>query len=447
MITVDLIVINAGELVTAAGVGRGPKRGQQLNGLGIIASGALAAENGRIVATGSTDEIVAAYNSRNVIDAAGKLVMPGFVDPHTHLVFAGSRSGEYERKITGESYADAQRKGGGIHSTVRSTREASGEELVIKAMKSLDTALLHGTTTIEIKSGYGLDRDNELKILETIRTLRDRHPVSIVTTFLGAHMIPEEYLERRAAYIKLVKTLLPEIAARGLAGYCDVYCDRLGFTVSETRDILETARKIGYKLKVHAEQTAFTGGSALAAEMGAVSADHLDYICNPIKEGGRYRLSDEHIDILARSPTIGVLLPGVTFHLMEMMSGAGTEKGFLPQTVARLIERDVPVALATDYNPGSSPTLSMQMVVQLAARLFKMSYAQAINASTINAACAIDMANEIGSLEPGKLADIVIYSVEEHGMLIDNFGTNLVDKVIKSGKTVVDGGKLVSGIR
>jgi imidazolonepropionase len=438
----DTIIKNAGELVTVGGASRKPKKGAELNEISIIRDGALAIRDGIIIDIGKTGNILGKYQSHNIIDAAQKVVMPGFIDPHTHIVFAGSRHAEYESKISGKTYFDTHKRVGGINYTAKCTRQASTTELIEKALKTLDVCLLHGTTTIEIKSGYGLDRINELKILEVISELKKQHPITIVSTFLGAHIVPVEYKEKRVEYIELVKSLLPEIKDKGLAEFCDVFCDILGFSVAETRDILEYAKHCGLKLKLHAEQTGYTGGADLAAELGAISADHLDFICEPKKNMNSWNLTDEHIRNLAHSKTVGVLLPGVTFHLMEMIPGTVTTKGFLPASVAHLINGGVAIALATDYNPGSSRTPSMQAVMQLAARLYRMNYAQTLNAATINAAHALDRGKDIGSLEPNKCADIVIYDCEEHGMLIDNFGINMVDKVIKDGKIVVDNGRL-----
>jgi len=440
---VDLIIKNAAELLTVKGASEKPKTGKELQELDITNNGALAIDGRTIIDVGTTDYILDSYAGGTVIDATGQVVMPGFIDPHTHLVFAGSRHSEYEAKITGKSYSEGHKKGGGIYYTVDCTREASAAELTEKALKDLDTCLRHGTTTIEIKSGYGLDRVNELKILEVIKELEKRHPIDIVPTYLGAHAIPEEYQNNRSGYVNLVKSMLTEVKDKGLAEYCDVFCDELAFSVSEARDILQEAKRCGLKLKLHAEQTGYLGGVELAAELGAVSADHLDFICAPEQGRSGWKLVEGHLEKLAESGVVGVLLPGVTYHLMEMVPGSEIVKDFLPATVEHLINGGVAIALATNYNPGSSRTQSMQAVMEIAARLYRMNYAQVINASTINAAHAVDRASDIGSLESGKRADIVIFDCEEHGILIDSFGVNLIDKVIKNGKLVVDGGQLV----
>ena len=435
---VDLIIKNANELVTVAGASHKPKTGQGLEELGIIKDGAVAVSGGKISAVGGTNEILGKFTCDTVIDAAGKVVMPGLVDPHTHLVFAGSRHQEYEAVIAGANYTAVNRSSGGILQTVDSTRQITKSRLRQEALSKLDTCLQYGTTTIEIKSGYGLDRENELKILEVIQELQAQHPMAIVPTFLGAHTVPREYQGNKNGYIELVKSMLPEIRNRKLAEYCDVFCDQLGFTLSETKEILEEASLHGFKLKLHAEQTGYLGGAELAAEMRATSADHLDFIGEPQESNGRWQLSRKHARKIAKAGVIGVLLPGVTYHLMEMVPGSGTTKNFLPATVKCLIDEGVALALATDFNPGSCPTQSMQAIMEIAARLYRISPAQIINAVTINAAHAVDRASQIGSLEIGKIADILVFNRAEYGMLINNFGINLIDKVIKDGKIVID---------
>jgi len=465
---VDILIKNASELLTVKGASKKPKTGKQMKELGIIKNGQIAIKDGKIVFVGSSKTQVrfvgqskeihsisppSDFQAEKVIDASGKVVMPGLVDPHTHLVFAGSRHEEYREKIGGATYEEIAQKGidAGILYTVEMTRKASKEELIKKGLKDLDIMLAYGTTTIEAKSGYGLDIENEIKILEVNKELNEKHPIDIISTFLGAHTIPKEYKlkkqgffrelfsffslrkERkrlRKEYVELVKEMLKEIKERNLARYCDVFCDKLGFSVKETKEILEEAawvplneeeRIMGFGLKIHAEQTDHLGGAGLAAELRARSADHLDYI-----------LLDE-IKKMAKSGTIGVLLPGVTYHLMEMV-----EKDFFPAQVREMIYNGLAVALATDYNPGSSNTQSMQAVMELAARLYRMTPAEIINAATINAAHAIDKAQEIGSLEVGKKADIVIFDVPQYEMLINNFGVNLVNTVIKNGRIAIE---------
>lgn len=456
-IPVDLIIHSASELVTVCKRCDGPKRRGGMDWLGILENGALAIEIdeggcGIIVAVAPTDHILKYYECppEKMISAAGKIVLPGLVDPHTHLVFAGSRHEEYVEKIRGKSYVEIHQnqspkipprlpklrlgaggqyflpftKGGntaGILYTVEITRRASKEELIKKALKDLDIMMSHGTTTIEAKSGYGLDRENEIKILEVIQELSRIHPMTIIPTFLGAHTVPTEYKNDRREYVRLVISMLSEIKERRLADFCDVFCDPLGFSLAETTAILYAAKESGMKLKAHAEQTKPFGGSALAAALGAVSADHLDFA------------DSLQINEMAKAGVIGVLLPGVTHHLMEARKLEKTKKQDFPTLVKEMIEAGLPIALATDYNPGSSPTQSMQAIMELAARLYRMTPAQIINAATINAAYAIGRGKEVGSLEQGKWADIVIFDCPAHEMLIDGFGVNKVWAVIKKG--------------
>ncbi len=409
-------VINAGELVTAHATEA--KSCQSLSDLGIIKNGAVVYEGDTILDVGSTDAMLARYEPSTTIDAKGRVVMPGFVDPHAHLVYMGSRHEEYECKIAGKSYTDLH-KVGGIRYSVRMTRAASEDDLYEKASRDLDIMLLHGTTTVEAKSGYGLDKENELKLLRVAKRLDKNHPIDVVSTFLGAHTVPDEFKDNQAGYVELVREMLKDAAP--LAEFCDVWCDALGFTVDECRDILADAKKFGLKPKLHAEQTAWSGGGELAAEVGAVSADHLDF------------LSPAAIQQMRDSKVIGVLLPGVTYHLMEFNKK-------IP--VKEMLEGGVAIALATDYNPGSCRTQSMQAILEAACRIYRLTYAQAINAATINAAFALDRGDKIGSLAAGKRADIVIFDCPEHGIIINNFGINHVRTVIKSGEVVVSEGQL-----
>ncbi|MDP2909246.1 MAG: imidazolonepropionase [Nanoarchaeota archaeon] len=400
----DILIKNANEIVKEDG----------------ILQGDIGIRNGRIECMGNSfcKEL---SHAQTVIDATNKTVLPGFVDCHTHLVYAGSRHFEYELKTAGETYSSIHKKGGILY-TVEQTRKAGIEELVEKGLKDLDIMLQHGTTTAEIKSGYGLDEKNELKILYTIKVLQKLHPITIIPTFLGAHTIPEEYKQNRQGYVNLVKSMIPEV--KGMVEYCDVFCDKLGFTYEESKEILEEASKHGLKLKIHAEQTGYNQGAKLAAELKAVSADHLDYI------------TEKEMEAMKQADVTAVLLPGVTYHLTELIPGNKNQKRFLPRKVRTMIEKGLRVAIATDYNPGSCRTQSMKAIMEAAARLYRMNNREIINAATINAAYALNRANEIGSIAVGKKADLVVHDCEEHGILVDNFGVNLVDTVIKDGEVV-----------
>jgi imidazolonepropionase len=413
----DVLIKNASELVTARGATGGPKTKEGMQDLGIIRNGALAIDGKEIVAVGETDEILGAVRlARTVIDATGRIVLPGFVDCHTHLVFGGAREDEFVQKIEGRSYLEIMQSNGGIFSTVKKTREdlTSPGTLMKRAQAFLDKMLAFGTTTAEIKTGYGLSTESELGLLKIIARLKESHQVDIVSTFLGAHALPKEYKEMKADYIQLVLGMLERIKAEGLAEYCDVFLEVGAFSQSEARTILEQAKKQGLKLKLHAGEFNDIGGAELGAELGATSIDHLDYV------------SERGMELMAEKKTIGVLLPGVSFHLM-------TNK-YAP--ARKLIEAGVPIALATDFNPGSCPTFSMQMIIALACRQLKMTPAEAINAATINAAYALDRGDEVGSIEVGKKADIIVLDVPRHQQLPYWFGVNLVAKVVKSGAII-----------
>jgi len=410
----DVLIKNASELVTVRGARGGPKTKQGMQDLGIIRNGAVAIEGAEIVAVGDTDEVLATIKqARTVIDATDRTVLPGFVDCHTHLVFGGSREDEFIQKIEGRSYLEIMQRNGGLFSTVEKTREALAfpRALMKRAQAFLDKMLAFGTTTAEIKTGYGLSTESEFGLLNIIAGLKESQPVDIVSTFLGAHAFPKEYKERKADYIQLVLGMLERVKTEGLAEYCDVFVEVGAFSPSEARTILEQAKKQGLKLKLHAGEFNDMGGAELGAELGAVSIDHLDYI------------SERGMELMAEKKTIGVLLPGVPFHLM-------TSK-YAP--ARKLIEAGVPIALATDFNPGSCPTFSMQMIIALACRQLKMTPAEAINAATINAAYALDRGDKVGSIEVGKKADIIVLDIPNHEQLPYWFGVNLVAKVVKSG--------------
>jgi imidazolonepropionase len=423
----DLLVIHAAELLTCRGNGDGI-RGENLRQLDVIADGALAIRGERIVAAGPTSEIVRAHSAQRTLDASGRLVTPGLIDSHSHLVFGGTRHRDYEAKLTQKSLPDQLE--GGIRYTVRRTRETPDEQLIERATADLDLMLAHGTTTLEAKTGYGLSCEQELRLLRLTAGLR--HPLEVVPTFLGLHVLPENCVGRREAWIEAVIDALPQ-AAR-LARYCDVACDPACFTYEECMRVGAAASALGMKMRVHADQTGNANGALLAARLEASAADHLDYA------------STEGLKALANSGTVATLLPGVTLHLCEMTPSVReqalvpAEKAFMPLLARRAIDAGAIVGLATDYNPGSCPTRSMQMVMQLAARLFRLVYGEIWHMSTLNAACALDLAHDRGSLEPGKRADVLVWSVPEHGMAIDQFGVNLVDTVIVAGRIVVERG-------
>jgi len=422
---IDLLVVNASELVTCRTDPRGTV-GAALRTLEIIEDGAVAVDKGRIVDVGPARALRRRHRARRMLDARGKLVTPGFVDCHSHLIFAGSRHVEYERLVTDE-VAPGRRLEGGIRYTVARTRAASAAALAAQARRDLDLMLQHGTTTVEVKTGYGLDRVTELRMLRVIHGLR-RHPVDVVATYLGAHVLPEEYANRREDYVALVIDTLP--AARRSAEYCDVWCDTIAFTATETERIARAALALGYRLRLHADQVGDAGGAALAARLGATSADHLDHV------------GDEGIRALAASGTVGVLLPNVTYHMMEMTPklehGAlvPAAKAYWPELARRMVDAGMRLALSADYNPGTSPTPSMQTVIQLAARLYRLGYAEIWHMATINGAHALDRGADRGSLEIGKRADLVVWRVPEHGMVINRFGVNLVETVVKDGRVV-----------
>jgi len=389
--------------------------------LGLIQDGAVAIQGDRVVRVGNSREVLAAAGTGSkLIDASGKVVMPGFVDPHTHVVFAGDRASEFEMRLQGASYMEILAAGGGIMNTVRATREASLGEIVSQSRKRLDRMLAQGTTTVEAKTGYGLNTDTEMKMLEAIRLLDESHAVDLVPTFLGAHAIPVEYKGRADEYVSLVvDEMMPALEAEGYLDhqpplFCDAFCEDGAFSVGQSRRILQKAKDLGMGLKIHADEFNSLGGTALAMELGAISADHL--ACTPEKE----------IELLADSDTVGVLLPGTPFGLAEAH--------YAP--ARRIIDLGAAVALATDLNPGTCYCESMPFIMALACRYMGMTPAETIVASTINAAHAIALGYEVGSLEIGKKADLLVLDIPDHRHLSYRFGTNLVQTVIKAGRVV-----------
>lgn len=400
--------------------GRGPRRGQALSELAIIADGALLVRAGVILAVGKRQAVEALPESRTAekLDLKGRVVLPGFVDSHTHLVHAASRAEEYELKIHGASYEEIARKGGGILNSVQKLRAATARSLKGRALQALRRFAENGTTTIEAKSGYGLDLASELKILQLHRRLAIEQPIEIASTFLGAHVVPAEYRAKRDGsqrYIRLLtEKMLPAVAAAGLAEFCDVFCDRGAFTRAQSRRILHAGRGLGLAPRLHAEQLARTGATQLAVEVGAASCDHLEQV------------NAADIRALTRSDTVATLLPGCDFHL-------GLKK-YAPARA--LIDAGAIVALATDYNPGTSPTLSMPMVLSLACTQLRMTPAEAITAATVNGAYALRRTEKIGSLEVGKQADFAAFDVADYREIPYYFGVNTCALTFKRGRAI-----------
>lgn len=412
----DLFIQNCGQLLTVAGASQRPKILQGMDDLGIILDGAVAIKDGKIIDVGTTRQLGKKYNKKGVqvIDAMGKVVLPGFVDCHTHTVFGGDRAGEFIQRMQGENYLEILKTGGGILSTVKNTRDLTLEKLVEVSKRRLDTMLLHGTTTVEIKSGYGLDKKSELKILNAIQRLQKAHSMDIVPTFLGAHTIPSEYKSDPDAYVDFVCKMLPEVKA--YATFCDVFCDDGGFTIEQTKKILSAANNLGFRLKIHINEFKDIGGVPLAIRLCATSVDHLDNI--------------KHRDILKlkKSNITCVLLPGVPFFLMKENYAPGR----------KMVEEGLPIALATDFNPGTCPCENIQMIITLACLKLGMTPAQAINAVTINASHALGMPDRIGSIEVGKQADMIILDIYDYNQLPYYFGINHVKTVIKKGRLIVE---------
>ena len=418
---IDLLIENAGEVVTLQGGSRRPFLSEEMSNLEVITDGSIAIDKDKIVGVGKTLEIRREFEGRETVDAEGKVAMPGFVDPHTHLVFAGSREEEFEMKLQGSAYMEFIEKGGGILKTVRETREASADELFQNCMKTLDTMLEHGTTTVEAKSGYGLTTKEEMKCLEVMKDLNEKHPVDIVPTFLGAYAIPTEHENTPEGYVDLViNEMIPKIADSRLAEFCDVFCEKGVFTIDQSRRILLKGKEWGLRPKLHSDELTRFGGTELAVEVGAISASHLLFP------------SDEGLKSMAREGVTALLLPGAAFSLM---TGRYAD-------ARKMISWRVPIALGTDYNP-SCWLESQQIVVAFACRQMRISPSEAIVAATINAAHTINRAHVVGTLEASKKADIIILDVPNHKFLGYRFGSNLVEKVIKNGKLVVSEGKIV----
>lgn len=398
--------------------GRGPRRGKALANLGVIKDGALLVRDGLIAAVGTRAKIEALPEAKTAekMEMGGRVVLPGFVDSHTHLIHAASRAEEYELKIAGASYEEIARKGGGILNSVKKLRAATSEELEKRALAALKQFAAYGTTTVEAKSGYGLSVEAELKILLLHSELQAKQPIEIVSTFLGAHVVPEEFTARGAErYLSVVlEPLLREVGTSKLAEFCDVFCDRGAFTLEQTRQILEEGKRHRLTPRLHAEQLTRTGATQLAVKIGAASCDHLEQI------------NSSDLAALGKSNTVATLLPGCDFHLGL--------KQYAP--ARKLIEAGAIVALATDYNPGTSPTMSMPMILSLACTQLRMTPAEAITAATINGAYALRREKQIGSLEVGKFADLAVFEVADYREIPYYFGMNSCWMTMKRGVVV-----------
>ena len=418
----DLVIFNANELITMNTKFGAPRIGKNMSELSIIDNGAIGIKDDRIIYVGTTDELISKFSLNEIktkIDAKNKLVTPGFVDPHTHIIFDGSRENEFQMKLEGKSYLEILQAGGGILKTVRETRKASLEKLVENGKKILDRMMNYGTTTVEAKSGYGLSTESELKILKALQILNEEHPLDIVSTFLGAHAIPLEYKDKPDDYVELIiSDMIPKIVKQGLAEFCDVFCEKGIFSIEQSRKILKTALRYGLKPQIHIDEIADTNGALLAAELKAIQTGHL------------LKSNDNGLKAMAEAGVIATLLPGTPFCLML--------KEYAP--ARKMIELEIPIALATDLNPNCW-TESMQMIIALACYHMKLSPAEALTAATINSACAIDRQDQIGSLEIGKKADIIIFDVPNYNYIPYQFGVNLVSKVIKNGKILVNNNK------
>lgn len=412
-----LVIKNIDNLITLEGENK-PRVREALKDIGIIKNGIIALNDEKIIYVGEGElpSDIVVNEDTVILDGKGKTVTPGLVDSHTHLVHGGSRENELAMKLKGVPYLDILAAGGGIHSTVKSTKESTFEELYNQAKKSLDTMLKFGVTTIEAKSGYGIDDfDTELKQLEVANKLNIDHPIDIVSTFMGAHAIPKDYKDNPDDFVDIIiKDMLPEVAKRKLARFCDVFCEEGVFSIEQTREILLAAREYGMELKLHADEIEPLGGAELAAEIGCVTADHL------------IAASDIGIEEMAKKGVIANLLPGTSFNLQ-------TGK-FAP--ARKMVDIGVPIALSTDYNPGSCPTENLQLIMSFGSLIMKLTPEEVITGVTINGAAALGLEKEVGSLEIGKQGDIVIFDAPNLEYILYHFGVNHVDTVIKKGKIV-----------
>ncbi|WP_057913633.1 imidazolonepropionase [Peribacillus muralis] len=418
--TKPIWIKHAAQLATLAQNGKGPRSKEAMSELGLIEDGSIWMEAGSIQAVGTTKELEDRYADRiheaEVFDATGHLVTPGLVDPHTHVVYGGSREREFEMRLEGATYMDIMNAGGGIHATTRMTREASEQELMEQTTRRLDSFLAHGVTTVEGKSGYGMNVETELKQLRVMKKLQEEHPIDLVPTFMGAHAVPGDYKGREDEFVDhLINDMLPIISKEKLAEFNDVFCEKGVFTPEQSERILHAGKKYGLIPKIHADEIESYGGAELAAKIGAISAEHL------------LKASEAGITAMAKSGTIACLLPATALYLREEAAPG-----------RRMVDEGVAVAISTDCNPGSSPTTSMPLVMNLACISMRLTPAEALTAATYNAACAINRQDNVGSLEVGKQADVVLWDIENYQELQYLFGVNHVKSVWKNGVQVVN---------
>jgi imidazolonepropionase len=410
-VQIDMLLERAAELVCISLDGK-PLAGKAMQNIDILNDMSVAIDNGRILEIGLPEKLRAKYSSRTTIDCSGKVVTPGFIDPHTHPVFVNTREEEFEQRLQGKTYVEISQSGGGIRSTIRTTRNAAVEELTVLAAKRVVKMLQQGTTTLEAKSGYGLTTESELRQLEVISRLADILPVDIVPTFMGAHEFPEEYKNKHLEYIGILcNEMIPAVAEQGIARYCDIFTEAHVYNLEESRQVLKCARQNGLKLKMHADEIEPMGGAELAAELGCVSADHLGMT------------SDAGITALKQAGVVPVLLPATLFSLGS-------------KTYARardMIEKGLPVALATDFNPGSCNCDSIPLVMTIACLQMKMLPSEAMAAVTVNAAAALNLETKLGSISVGKQADILIWDIPSYKYIPYHMGSSNPETVIKRG--------------